>query len=230
VRVLQSFLHWFGYGLCHQLPERSFFGAGVQVPVCARDTGIYVGFMISLVMISVLHRGSRPREFPAPAGWVAIAVMIAAMGLDGVSSYAGLRATTNELRLLTGLLAGYAIAAMLTPMLNDEFWRTGSRERVLDPAGRLFAWLATVPVAYVGIFYGAPLLGVAYPILVVVTIVATLTSVNLVLVCLTPPFERRANRITDAWAAILIAIAMSFLEVWLSNLLRVWLESLVSRL
>jgi uncharacterized membrane protein len=230
VRVLQSFLHWFGYGLCHQLPERSFFGAGVQVPVCARDTGIYFGFMISLIMIAVVHRGSRPREFPAPSGWVAIALMIAAMGFDGVSSYAGLRATTNELRLITGLLAGYAIAAMLTPMLNDEFWRRGSRERVLDPAWRLFAWLGTVPVAYVALFYGAPLLGVGYPLLVVGTIVATLTAVNLVLVCLTPPFERKADRIADAWAAILIAIAMSFLEVWLSNLLRVWLESLVARL
>jgi hypothetical protein len=119
---------------------------------------------------------------------------------------------------------------MLTPMLNDEFWRRGSRERVLDPSWRLLVWLGTVPVAYVVIFYGAPLLGVAYPLLVVATIVATLTAVNLVLVCLTPPFERKAERITDAWAAILIAIAMSFLEVWLSNLLRVWLESLVSRL
>jgi uncharacterized membrane protein len=198
--------------------------------VCARDTGIYFGLMISLIVISLVHRGSRPREFPAPAGWVAIALMIAAMGFDGVSSYAGLRATTNELRLITGLLAGYAIAAMLTPMLNDEFWRRGSRERVLDPSWRLLAWLGTVPVAYVVIFYGAPLLGVAYPLLVVATIVATLTAVNLVLVCLTPPFERKAERITDAWAAILIAIAMSFLEVWLSNLLRVWLESLVSRL
>ena len=161
--VIQSFLQWLGFGLCHQLPERSFFGGGTQVPVCARDTGIYLGFMLSLILIALVHRGDRPREFPAPAGWVAIALMIGAMGVDGVSSYAGLRPTTNDLRLITGLLAGYAIGAVLTPMLNDEFWRTGSRERVLDPTWRLLAWLATVPVAFVAIRFGAPLLGVGYP-------------------------------------------------------------------
>ena len=230
VCVLQSFLQWFGFGLCHQLPERSFYGGALQVPVCARDTGIYVGFLVSLVVISAVHRGSRPREFPAPAGWVAVGLMIAAMGLDGVSSYAGLRTTTNELRLITGLLAGYAIAAVLTPMINDEFWRTGSRERVLDPGGRLLVWLGTVPLTFVAVFFGAPLLGVGYPLLVVATILATLTAVNLVLVCLTPPFERKADRLTDGWAAILAALALSFLEIWLSGLLRLWLESVASRL
>jgi uncharacterized membrane protein len=228
--VIQSFLHWLGFGLCHQLPERSFFGGGTQVPVCARDTGIYLGFMLSLIVISLVHQGDRPREFPAPAGWAAIALMIGAMGIDGVSSYAGLRPTTNDLRLITGLLAGYAIGAVLTPMLNDEFWRTGSRERVLDPAWRLLVWLATVPVAFVVIRFGAPLLGVGYPLAVAATIIATLTAVNLVMVCLAPPFERKAERIIDSWPAILIAVAMSFLEIWLSGLLRLWLESVASRL
>ncbi len=228
--MIQAFLHWLGFGLCHQLPERSFFGGGVQVPVCARDTGIYLGFMISLVFISAIHRRSRPREFPAPPGWIAIALMIGAMGIDGVSSYAGFRTTTNDLRLITGLLAGYAIAALLTPMLNDELWRTGSKERVLDPPWRLLAWLGTVPVAFVAIRYGAPWLGIGYPLIVAATIVITLTSVNLVMVCLMPPFERKADRLTDAWVAILVAVAMSLLEIWLSGLLRLWLESIVARL
>lgn len=30
---------------CHQIPERSFFVAGHQFPICARCTGILLGFM-----------------------------------------------------------------------------------------------------------------------------------------------------------------------------------------
>ena len=226
--MIESFLHWFGFGLCHQLPERSFFGGGAQVPVCARDTGIYVGFLVSLALISALHRGSRPREFPSVAGWIAIALMIGAMGIDGVSSYAGWRATTNDLRLITGLLAGYAIAAMLAPMLNDVVWRTGSRERVLDPVWRLLVWLATVPVAFVAIRFVLPLLGIGYPLLVAAMILATLTAVNLVMVSILPPFERKADRLRDAWLSILIAIGLSFMEIWLAGLLRLWLEATIS--
>ena len=64
--MLAEFLHWLGFGLCHQLPERSFFGGGVQVPVCARDTGIYVGFVVAFALIALVHRGERPTGFPAP--------------------------------------------------------------------------------------------------------------------------------------------------------------------
>lgn len=199
------------------------------MPVCARDTGIYIGVVVSLWLISVLHRGSRPREFPAPAGWVAIAVMVGAMAWDGVSSYAGWRTTTNDLRLITGLLAGFAIGALLTPMLDDQLWRTGSRERVLDPPIRLAVWLAVIPVCYVLIRYAAPLLGVGYPILVAVAVVATLTCVNLVMVCLLPMFERKADRLRDAWLAILVAIGVTFLEIWLAGLLRLALLSLIAR-
>ena len=62
--MIQSFLHWLGFGLCHQLPERSFFGGGTQVPVCARDTGIYLGFMLSLIADLARAQGGPPPRVP----------------------------------------------------------------------------------------------------------------------------------------------------------------------
>ena len=230
MQALTAFLHWIGYGLCHQLPQRSFFGGGVQVPVCARDTGIYFGVLVSLAVISALHRGSRPREMPSRAGWIAIALMIGAMALDGGTEYAGLRTTTNELRLITGLLAGFAIGALLTPMINDELWKTGSRERVLNTPWRLAIWLAAVPVSYAVVYWGLPFLGIGYPILVAVAIVATLTAVNLVLVCMLPPFERKADRLLRTWPPILVACAVAWLEIWLAGLLRTGILVLAARL
>jgi uncharacterized membrane protein len=229
-RVLQSFTHWLGFGLCHQLPERSFFGGGVQLPVCTRDTGIYVGFCVSLALIALLHRPQRPREFPSVWGWIAFALMVGSMAVDGGTENLGLRSTTNELRLITGLLCGYAIGMLLTPMLNDGLWRASHPVRVLDPPWRLLLWLATVPIAYVAVWWGGPLLGIGYPILASAAVLVTLTSVNLVMVCLVPRFERRAARLRDAWLAILIALGMSILEVWLSGLLRHALVALAGRI
>jgi uncharacterized membrane protein len=218
--TLQSLLHSFGYGLCHQLPERSFFGGGVQVPVCARDTGIYFGVLVSVALISLLHRGSRPTGLPTPAGWVTIVLMIGAMALDGVTEYAGLRSTTNELRLITGLLSGFAIGALIAPMVNDELWRRSSGERVLNTLSRLTLWLLAVPVSYAVVYWGLPLLGAVYPVLVALSIVATLVLVNLVIVCVLPVFERRAESVLDTWAPVLAALALSALEIWGSAQLR----------
>lgn len=228
--MLQAVLHWMGYGLCHQLPERSFFGGGVQLPVCARDTGIYIGILVSLALISWLHQGSRPRELPTRSGWIAIALMIATMALDGGTEYAGLRSTTNELRLITGLLAGFAIGAVITPMINDELWRTGSSERVLNTPWRLAIWISAVPVTYAVVYWGLPLLGIGYPILVAAAIVATLAAVNLIMVCMLPPFERRAESLRQALVPIAIAVAVAFVEMWLAGLLRGALVALVTRL
>ena len=227
--MLQAVLHWLGYGLCHQLPARSFFGGAVQVPVCARDTGIYVGFVVSLVLIALLHRPNRPREFPGPAGVTAIILMITAMGIDGVSSYAGWRTTTNDLRLITGILAGFAMAAIVVPMLNDEVWISSDRERVLSPGWRLGAWLGGVPVVFASVRWLAPFLGPLYPLLVGVAILVTLTAVNLVIVCIFPWFERRADRLSDAWIAIVLAFGLSVVEITASALFRVGVEAFVGK-
>jgi hypothetical protein len=52
-----------GSVLCHQLPARSFFLWGSQMPVCARCTGIYAGAAIS-ALVAVGRRS--PKGFPPP--------------------------------------------------------------------------------------------------------------------------------------------------------------------
>lgn len=228
--ALDALLHWLGYGLCHQLPERSFFGGGIQVPVCARDTGIYLGVIVSVALISLVHRGSRPTRLPTVAGWVTITAMIGVMALDGTSQYLGLRGSTNELRLITGLTSGFAIGAIIAPMINDGLWRQSSTERVLNTPQRLALWLLGVPLCYGLIYWVLPLLGALYPALVAVGILATLTAVNLVMVAILPPFERRASALADAWLPLLISLGLSLLEVWCAGLLRIGILALARSL
>ncbi|MDZ4169986.1 MAG: DUF2085 domain-containing protein [Coriobacteriia bacterium] len=222
--MLEEFLQWLGYGLCHQLPERSFFGGGVQVPVCARDTGIYVGFIVSFVVLAALHR-HRPRIFPGTVGWVVTAAAVAFMGWDGLTSYAGVRETTNLLRLTSGWGVGYVCAALILPMLNDVLWAKPSAERLLDPWWRLAVWLVSAGAAVPLLWRFGSRLGVGYPILVVFAILGTLTAINLVIVGMFPAFDRAAHRYRDLVVPSAIAFGLAVLEVWIAGVGRGLLEA-----
>ena len=226
--MLDTFLHWLGFGLCHQLPERSFFAGGHQLPVCARDTGIYLGFVIALGVMALLDRGRRRTGMPP--GWVLGigVVLVGIMGWDGVTSYAGLRGTTNDLRLATGLGTGFALALVMVPLLNEQLWRRRSDERVLGASWEVLAWLAALPLAFVLVRWGLPALGTAYALITAAAILVTFTAVNMVLVLLAPSFERRAERIWDAWPAALLGLALTAVELGITVALRLGLVALVT--
>jgi uncharacterized membrane protein len=223
--VVESLLHWLGFGLCHQLPARSFFGGGVQVPVCARDTGIYVGFVLSLLVIAALDRGRHRSELPRIGVLVLGGAMVAAMAWDGLTSYAGLRTTTNDLRLATGLLAGWALPLVVAPLVSSQLWTRPDPGRSIEGWRETALWFAGVPAAFVLVRWGLPFLGEIYPILVAVCIVVTFVAVNAIIITLAPRFERKAERLTDAWPVLLLALALSCAEVGGAAWLRIWLES-----
>ena len=222
--MLDRFFIALGYGLCHQLPERSFFAAGYQLPVCARDTGIYLGFALGLLGLAVLARGSRPTELPRWPVLVLVALFVGAMAVDGVTSYAGLRTTTNDLRLLTGLLAGWALATITVPMVNSQIWRDGRAVRVPDGSRQVLWWLALLAASFVVSRWMLPVLGVVYPLLVSAAIVVTFVAVNLVFVGLIPAFERRARRLRDIGPQVAIALVLGAIELAGASLLRMVAE------
>lgn len=48
VQYITAFIYALGALVCHQIPERSFHLGSVQLPVCARCTGLYVGGIVGL--------------------------------------------------------------------------------------------------------------------------------------------------------------------------------------
>lgn len=228
--MLNEMLRSVGFGLCHQLPERSFFGGGIQVPVCARDTGIYLGFVASLALVWLLHRERRPSHFPSAAGWAVIGLFVGSMVLDGVTSYSGLRETSNLLRLITGTAAGFGIAAAVMPLLNGELWATRNEERVLSPGWKLAVWAGAMPLVVAAVWYLAPFLGLGYPVLVTVAILVTFTTVNMIFAAILPRFDRAARRARDLVGPALVGLALTVFEIAMAGALRVGLNVLVERL
>ncbi|MDN3706550.1 DUF2085 domain-containing protein [Myroides ceti] len=81
---------------CHRKPERSLFWRGKQFPVCARCTGIHIGyitfplFMFNFFTLNV---------------WWTLALILPTY-IDGITQVFFKRESNNFLRVTTGLMAG----------------------------------------------------------------------------------------------------------------------------
>jgi uncharacterized membrane protein len=129
--IFATFLWNVGYSLCHQLPERSFIIGGMQMPVCARDTGIYLGF---LAVLGIFYLGKRYRRRTAPDRLVMAfaAVGVGLYAFDALSSYLGFRSTSNDVRLLVGLAFGSGVAMLLLSAASISLFRGNEPKRVFS--------------------------------------------------------------------------------------------------
>lgn len=82
---------------CHRRPDRSFRWRGRPFPLCARCTGVAVGYASFVVFAAA----------GVPAHAVALGVLLnLPAALDGGSQALGWRRSNNALRLVTGILCG----------------------------------------------------------------------------------------------------------------------------
>jgi len=88
--------------MCHGIVSRCLTLFGAPMPICARCVGIYAGVLAGLLFFWLL-----PWLREAVMRRVAIAAVVP-LAIDGLTQLAGLRESTNPLRLATGLIAGFA--------------------------------------------------------------------------------------------------------------------------
>jgi uncharacterized membrane protein len=103
-----------GHLVCHQVPARTLWVGGQYLPVCARDTGAYLGFYIGYLLLPLRNKDARG----PPNLWMTL-LMVAPLIVDAATQLAGLRTSTNELRLVTGLVFGAALAPLLVYLLGQ---------------------------------------------------------------------------------------------------------------
>lgn len=86
------------YAGCHQLPERSFFIKSYQFPVCARCTGVLIGY----ILCPILH-------FVLGTNLIICILGCLIMFIDWFIQYLDIKESTNVRRLITGILGGYGV-------------------------------------------------------------------------------------------------------------------------
>jgi uncharacterized membrane protein len=102
-------LYAVGSLICHQLPERSFYVEGFQLPVCARCFGLYAGAAAGSIVGALAGRADRGRPAPRPAVvFTAIAALptVASLAIEWGAGWP----VSNVVRAAAGLSLGFAVA------------------------------------------------------------------------------------------------------------------------
>jgi len=98
VLVFESSKRKIGLAFCHRRKDRSLTISGYTFPLCARCTGLWLGFVMGLlVRVAGLHMP-----------FVFALVLMLPLTVDGLTQLAGYRESNNRLRLLSGVLFGIA--------------------------------------------------------------------------------------------------------------------------
>jgi hypothetical protein len=71
--------------ICPQRPGHSLFFGGVQMPIEAREGGIFLGFLAGLVYLLALGRG-KVRELPERRLMLTLLSFVGLMGLEGLNA------------------------------------------------------------------------------------------------------------------------------------------------
>ncbi len=87
---------------------------GYKFPVCARDLAI-CGAMIIGGIIFLFIRKIDDNIVPP---FIYFLIALVPIALDGGTQFLGLRQSTNELRLITGFIAGIVVPFCVIPMFN----------------------------------------------------------------------------------------------------------------
>jgi uncharacterized membrane protein len=102
---------------------------GYKIPICARDVGIYSALLIGGLVYPLVRKLNDRYVYPA----IYLILAIVPLGLDGTVQLLSeigilpfLYESTNTIRLVTGLIAGFVSAFYAIPILMNMF---GGRKR-----------------------------------------------------------------------------------------------------
>ena len=92
---------------CHQKPERSFFYNDYQFPVCARCTGVIIGYLIAIPCYVIFG-------FQKKLSITGALIMFA----DWAIQQAKIKESNNKRRFFTGIAGGFSIMSIQIKILS----------------------------------------------------------------------------------------------------------------
>ena len=222
---LQQKLFAVPYGIDPQRPSHTYVLGGQQMPLEARKTGMFGGFL--LVYLALLAAGrTRAAAFPPRRILAVLLGFVAVMAIDGLNAtffdlgWPHLYAPDLRLRLATGLLMGLTMAALLLPAINGSLWRdisdVPSLSGIKDVAALLFlcgAFFLLVDARPAILYYAISILAVA-------GLICELAVINLVFLLIVARRVGTAGTATDVLLLMAPALGLAACELALMSIVR----------
>ena len=211
-------LQWLDSGVCAQLPTHSFYPGGERLPLCSRNTGIYLGFIVTAISLYIMGRG-RAQRLPPWSIVVILACGIFALAVDGSNSFLldlglpHLYQPHNLLRLATGLLTGLALATLVLPILNQLFWSSYDEQRSIPSWPALFQLLPVLILCYFAVASQSGI--ILYPVALLSTIglLTVISSVNIIIIIALSKREQSFMRYRELFPFFSLALLCAIGEM-----------------
>ncbi|OPY28405.1 MAG: hypothetical protein A4E28_01577 [Methanocella sp. PtaU1.Bin125] len=130
LQSIADVIHLVYHATCHQLPERSLFIGEYEMAVCSRCFAIYVAFLAGCVLFAFVRTKLKIWSL----FW--FAALCVPMAIDGFAQLfrvplprafgpggelVWMAESTNEIRVITGLIFGFACALYVMPFMQEIF-------------------------------------------------------------------------------------------------------------
>jgi uncharacterized membrane protein len=216
------------HGVCAQIHNVEL--GGVQLPLCARNTGIYSSFLVTSLYLLALGRARAAKLPPAPIA-VLLGLFVVIMAIDGFNSLLRdlflphLYTPRNDLRTLTGIGMGTAMSVMMFLIMNISLRQDIDEEqRIIAGWRELGGALLLNMIILVGMYGNIEALYWPIAIVAWTGIVGILFCVNVLVVALLMGYERRVLRIEQLARPATLALVSTFFMLGALSWLRFWLE------
>lgn len=213
------------YGLDPQRPSHTYILGGAPLPLEARKTGMFGGFLLAYVALLVAGRG-RSAGFPPRRLSGLLLGFIALMAFDGLNAtffdlgWPHLYAPDLRLRLATGLLTGVAMAGLLLPAANGVLWGDIDTTPSLAGGAHLAAILFVAAVFFVLVDARLGILYYPVGIFSVAGLVSEIVLINLILVTALTGRVGLAVSLDDLVPLLVFSLALAAGELLAMSVIR----------
>ena len=224
-RKMYSVVH----GVCAQIHNVRV--GGLDLPLCARNTGIYSSFLITSLYLLALGRRRAAKLPPWPIT-IALGLFIAIMAVDGLNSMfvdmflPHLYTPQNWLRTLTGIGMGTAMAVLLLLILNISLRRDyDDQQRIIGNWLELGGALLINGLVLLAIYGNVEIMYWPIAVAAWLGITGVLYCVNLLLAALFMRYEGMVTRVAQLAKPATFALVFTLIELGALSTMRFWLEA-----